>query len=328
MSDDQESPVPALSAPVTSTHQQSDHHDEHELNAFLKPLALDLDTLHDLAYHFSKTYQHLALHSEEQFLPTPVTKLPTGQETGRYLAIDVGGTNLRVGFIELLGEDDTAENSESDARNERSRDALKKARRPRIRRTLEKAWPIGEHLKMDQAEDLFAWIGDCIAEVVSDSLQNESTKIGDIPDQLDLGITFSFPMMCVSCSTSVSYLHPLYSSKLCTSLIPPVPPASTRRLPPLHLYISSDIMMTKTHLPGKIRLMKQLSCPWAKALPSPPTSILATSSSLDIPVIPVVQMAQTLNRPRNDASSSPYPLSKSLPSPTIPLPLSPAWPTK
>jgi hexokinase len=184
-------------APVTHAAEPADH--DHALNAFLKPLALDLDTLHELAYHFSKTYQHLALHSDEQFLPTPVTKLPTGQETGRYLAIDVGGTNLRVGFIELLGEDDAnhAENSESDTGNERSRDALKKARRPRIRRTLEKAWPIGEHLKMDQAEDLFAWIGDCIAEVVSDSLKNESSKLVDIPDELDLGITFSFPMMFV-----------------------------------------------------------------------------------------------------------------------------------
>ncbi len=206
------------SAPVTQAQAPPDH--EHELNAFLKPLALDLDTLHNLAYHFSKTYQHLALNSDEQFLPTPVTKLPTGQETGRYLAIDVGGTNLRVGFIELLGEADReasanananhahAENH-SDNGNERSRDALKKAHRPRIRRTLEKAWPIGEHLKMDQAEDLFSWIGDCIAEVVSDSLKNESTKLGDIPDELDLGITFSFPMMSV-----IHFLYPYFLSHL------------------------------------------------------------------------------------------------------------------
>jgi hexokinase len=199
MSAEEDSPVPVTQASPT------DH--EYELNAFLKPLALDLDTLHNLAYHFSKTYQHLALHSNEQFLPTPVTKLPTGQETGRYLAIDVGGTNLRVGFIELLGENDAnhAEYHESDNGNERSRDALKKAQRPRIRRTLEKAWPIGEHLKMDQAEDLFAWIGDCIAEVVSDSLKNESTKLGDIPDELDLGITFSFPMMFVTSLLTIVY---------------------------------------------------------------------------------------------------------------------------
>ena len=175
------------------THE--DH--EKELSAFLSSLTLDLDILHNLAYHFSQTYQYLALHSDEQFLPTPVTKLPTGQETGRYLAIEVGETQLRVGFIELLGED---ADSESDG-NEKSRDALKKAQRPRIRRTLEKAWPIGEHLKMDQAEDLFAWIGDCIAELVTDSLKNESTRLDDIPDELDLGITFSFPMMYVGPGT-------------------------------------------------------------------------------------------------------------------------------
>lgn len=215
--------------PAPVSHAQPDH--EHELNAFLKPLALDLDTLHNLAYHFAKTYRHLALHSDEQFLPTPVTKLPTGQETGRYLAIDVGGTNLRVGFIELLGEitrEGNSENSESDG-NERSRDALNRAQRPRIRRTLEKAWPIGEHLKMDQAEDLFAWIGDCIAEVVSDSLKNEATKLSDVPDELDLGITFSFPMMfvifpyisilCCVCRLSICAIFTSYNALACQSLI-------------------------------------------------------------------------------------------------------------
>jgi hexokinase len=47
---------------------------------------------------------------------------------------------------------------------------------------------------MDKAEDLFAWIGDCIAEVVAESLTSDATK-GNIPEELDMGITFSFPIM-------------------------------------------------------------------------------------------------------------------------------------
>jgi hexokinase len=49
---------------------------------------------------------------------------------------------------------------------------------------------------MDKAEDLFDWIGDCIAEVVAESLTSDDTK-KDIPAELDMGITFSFPIMSV-----------------------------------------------------------------------------------------------------------------------------------
>jgi hexokinase len=166
---------------------------EHDLEAFLKPLIIDESSLHTLAYQFSTVYRHLARQSDEQFLPTPVTNLPTGAETGQFLAIDVGGTNLRVAFIELLG--DAADRHENPPNGtEKFRETIKKAQRPRVRRMLEKAWPIGEHLKMDKAEDLFSWIGDCIAEVVSDRLNSDAHKI-EIPEELAMGITFSFPMM-------------------------------------------------------------------------------------------------------------------------------------
>ena len=36
-------------------------------------------------------------------LPTFVYNLPKGSETGKYLTVDLGGTNLRIGFVELLG---------------------------------------------------------------------------------------------------------------------------------------------------------------------------------------------------------------------------------
>jgi hexokinase len=67
----------------------------------------------------------------------------------------------------------------------------------RIRRQLEKSWPIGEQLKHNKAEDLFAWIGSCIAEVV----QNGQRLWGkELPEEISLGVTFSFPMMFVKIS--------------------------------------------------------------------------------------------------------------------------------
>ena len=211
-------------APITPTRAETDNEEDHEhmhedpfeedeeeegaeidqahrehlahhriLDDFLSPLVLDEAVLYKLARRFSTVYHHLALTSEQQFLPTPVTKLPNGNETGCYLAIDVGGSNLRVAFIELLGEAVDADIRSTDGA-EKSQDTIRKAQRQRVRRTLERAWPIQEHLKMDKAEDLFSWIGDCIAEVVAESLSSDIMK-GNVPNELDMGITFSFPIM-------------------------------------------------------------------------------------------------------------------------------------
>lgn len=178
--------------------QQQDGGDDDEnldyaVDSFLKPLTLQDTTLYQLACRFSQVYGDLARNSDQQFLPTPVTRLPTGNETGRYLAIDVGGSNLRVAFIDLIGQ--AADEDEGSKTPEGSKENLLRTRKHRVRRTLEKSWPIGEHLKMDKAEDLFLWIGDCMAEVVATSLSADVANGVDVPEQLEMGITFSFPMM-------------------------------------------------------------------------------------------------------------------------------------
>lgn len=150
-----------------------------DIRDFLKPLAVDNGTLYRLAYRLSTTYRHLAASSFDQFFPTAVTRLPTGQETGHYLAVYVGLYYVHIAFIDLLGQSNGRRNSPE---------------KMSVRRTLEKAWPIGEHLKNDYAPDLFSWIGDCIAEVVADSL---TPSRGDAPAEITMGISFCFPLMCV-----------------------------------------------------------------------------------------------------------------------------------
>jgi len=128
------------------------------------------------------------IHNIVLFLPIRRNVSINTHYRGRYLAIDVGGTNLRVGFVELAkvtenGPDLQLRNGVSDEPS---------LGRSRVQRTLEKSWPIGEHLKNEKAEDLFAWIGDCIAEVVGDGVK----KFGEeLPTRLPMGVTFSFPMM-------------------------------------------------------------------------------------------------------------------------------------
>ena len=153
---------------------------EHALHELAS--CLTVHSLLDLAGRFSETYQDLAKSSSEHFLTTPVTALPTGKEHGRFLAIDVGGSNLRVGIVELTGQHATTGDGEN-----QTNDSVPTS----IRRCHDKSWPIGDHLKMDQAGDLFNWIGDCMAEVIREAIESSS-----IPTEHDvqLGVTFSFPM--------------------------------------------------------------------------------------------------------------------------------------
>ncbi|KAM4056769.1 hexokinase domain-containing protein [Hirsutella rhossiliensis] len=148
------------------------------LDDFLDPLRIDLDRCHHLSRLFLANFAHLAAESRDQFLPTPISESilrPVADHgQGRHLAIDIGGTNLRVGFVQLVAKPDVngfASNG-------------------RIQRHLEKSWPISDQLKSDNADSLFRWIGKCIAEVVDEGCRAFQIS-RDAP--LPLGVTFSFP---------------------------------------------------------------------------------------------------------------------------------------
>ncbi|RDL30713.1 Phosphotransferase [Venustampulla echinocandica] len=166
---------------------------EQPLDAFLSPLDVDAAKIHKLAKSLASTFTRLAKESKNQFLSTPISEEVLrfeGDVDGQYLAIDIGGTNLRVGFIELLSLPHP-QSEASDLNGKASTDAGSNPQ-PSVQRHLEKSWPIGEQLKNNKAEDLFAWIGTCIAEIV-----REGCRIwdGKLPDQIPLGVTFSFPMI-------------------------------------------------------------------------------------------------------------------------------------
>jgi hexokinase len=93
-----------------------------------------------------------------------------------------------VGFIQLLGP----AKAQSGGQNGDGADDSGKG--SRVIRQLEKSWPIGEQLKNNQADDLFAWIGRRIAEVVKDGC---AAWPGKLPEAIPLGVTFSFPMKSV-----------------------------------------------------------------------------------------------------------------------------------
>jgi hexokinase len=94
--------------------------------------------------------------------PTWSIGYPTGYETGTFLALDMGGTNLRVCEITL-----PEEKSEFDI--------------------IQSKYRMPEELKTGSSEDLWEYIADCLQEFVEFHHDIEGM------DTLPLGFTFSYP---------------------------------------------------------------------------------------------------------------------------------------
>lgn len=94
--------------------------------------------------------------------PTWCMAFPTGYETGTYLALDMGGTNLRVCEIIL-----TDEKSEFDI--------------------IQSKYRMPEELKTGEADELWEYIADCLQQFIETHHQGEKIE------QMPLGFTFSYP---------------------------------------------------------------------------------------------------------------------------------------
>lgn len=88
---------------------------------------------------------------------------PTGQETGTFLAIDMGGTNLRVCEIALPPE-------------------------PGEFDIIQSKYRLPEDLKSGSAEELWDYVADCVQQFVE--YHHEGERLGALP----LGFTFSYPV--------------------------------------------------------------------------------------------------------------------------------------
>ncbi|KAK0273729.1 hexokinase [Friedmanniomyces endolithicus] len=94
--------------------------------------------------------------------PTWCMGFPTGNETGTFLALDMGGTNLRVCEINL-----PEEKGEFDI--------------------IQSKYRLPEDLKTGTADELWAYIADCLQQFIE--YHHEGEKL----DRLPLGFTFSYP---------------------------------------------------------------------------------------------------------------------------------------
>ncbi|ORY46308.1 hexokinase-domain-containing protein [Leucosporidium creatinivorum] len=96
-------------------------------------------------------------------IPTYLQHIPSGKETGTFLALDLGGTNLRVCEVTLLGD---------------SKWTMRQQK-----------YKVSQALKMGEVAALFDYIANSV-----DQFLTEIGTTGDPNEKLYLGFTFSFPV--------------------------------------------------------------------------------------------------------------------------------------
>lgn len=126
------------------------------------------DGLKEFASKLKAQFREGLLSNEDCMLPSYNYQLPTGYEKGQFLALDVGGSTLRVALVELRSR--VARGSESGI----------------IRM---KSFPIDTPIKNLEGMDFFNWMADLILETVAEDVrQNSSEK------PLPMGLAWSFPI--------------------------------------------------------------------------------------------------------------------------------------
>lgn len=105
----------------------------------------------------------------ESMLPSYNHQLPTGSESGQYVALDVGGSTLRVALVELRGRGE----------NEKQESRILSIR----------SFHINSDIKDLEGVSFFDWMATRISETILEGLQEEHS-----PDEpLPMALAWSFP---------------------------------------------------------------------------------------------------------------------------------------
>lgn len=181
-------PPPSLSASATATlpgRSVDDFLAEAE-ELILGPYA-DRDDLLRVSAGLEAQYREALAANQWNMLPSYNHRVPSGREKGRFLAIDVGGTTLRIALVELRG-----------------RDAPDGTGACEILRT---STVRAEEGKALVGMAFFEWMADRIVETVS--VDGERWD-GRQDEALPMAVTWSFPIECVpAVSSSARILKPL-----------------------------------------------------------------------------------------------------------------------
>lgn len=135
----------------------------HELAELEKLLYATPEKLREIVNHFvSELNKGLSKEGGNiPMIPGWVLDFPTGKEKGDYLAIDLGGTNLRVVLVKLGGNRDFD--------------------------TTQSKFTLPSTMREATADELFDFIAKCLKDFVDEEFPNGVSK------PLPLGFTFSYP---------------------------------------------------------------------------------------------------------------------------------------
>ncbi|KAJ1561747.1 hexokinase A [Cladochytrium tenue] len=111
-------------------------------------------------------------HQTMKMIPSHVIRRPNGNETGSFLALDLGGSNFRVCEVILEGNG--------------------------ITRMRQKKFTVREDLKTGGGAELFDFLADCVASFMAET-ENKFNK----EERKKLGFTFSFPVQQTSINAGV-----------------------------------------------------------------------------------------------------------------------------
>ncbi|KAF9036055.1 hypothetical protein BDZ89DRAFT_983133 [Hymenopellis radicata] len=135
---------------------------------------LETDTLTDIVKVFLDEFRAgLTNYGHPMaMIPTFVTGVPDGTETGTFLALDLGGTNLRVCEVVLHGDTTFS--------------------------LRQQKYKVSDTLKTGEASVLFDYLADSVDAFLTSNSETDPLPPPehdlDAPDVLPLGLTFSFPV--------------------------------------------------------------------------------------------------------------------------------------
>ncbi|XP_030807059.1 hexokinase HKDC1-like [Camarhynchus parvulus] len=137
-----------------------------KVDRFLHQLRLSDDVLQDVTARFqAEMLKGLARDTNPtaavKMLPSFVRSLPDGSEKGEFLAVDLGGSQLRAHQVKVF--DDGKQSSQLES----------------------KFYPTPKEVTQGNGAELFGYIADCL----SDFMETRNLKQKKLP----LGFTFSFP---------------------------------------------------------------------------------------------------------------------------------------
>ncbi|TCD70456.1 glucokinase [Steccherinum ochraceum] len=171
-------------APTSALLASTKDSEQAILDAIEHQFQLDNDALLKISGQFLEDFRlGLGQYNHPMaMIPTYVTGVPNGSETGTFLALDLGGTNLRVCEVQLQG------NHEFTLRQQKYR--------------------VSEALKTGEATALFDYLADSVDAFLTDNASSPTNAPADpfasgssldfmdsgLNSAIPLGLTFSFPV--------------------------------------------------------------------------------------------------------------------------------------